>query len=111
MSELIRKSDAIETVEFYEGFYDPYPRVIYAVKDLEPVNQWTRCSERLPDDGVYLVYAPNYTGGSSSAKECHNGVMFSRIKNGKWSIEHGYHKRPGCVWAWMTIPKYEGKKR
>ena len=31
--------------------------------------------------------------------------MFSHIKNGKWSIEHGYHKRPGCVKAWMPLPE------
>lgn len=33
--------------------------------------------------------------------------MFSHIKNGKWSIEHGYHKRPGCVKAWMPISEYK----
>lgn len=69
------------------------------------------CNERLPEeDGCYLVYAPNYSGGSSSAKEIHDGVMFSNYKNGKWSIEVGYHKRPGCVEAWMPIPKYNSNK-
>ena len=62
-------------------------------------------TEHTPEDGIYLVYAPNYTGGSSSAKERHNGVMFSAFKNGKWSIEHGYYKRPGCVKAYMPLPE------
>ena len=67
--------------------------------------EWISCKDRLPEDGTYIVYAPDYTGGSSSAKEYHNGIMFSKIKNGKWSIEHGYHKRPNCVWAWMLLPE------
>ena len=68
--------------------------------------KWILCSERLPEeDGHYIVYAPSYRGGSSSGKEIHNGVMFSRFKNGKWSIEVGYHKRPNCVKAWMPLPK------
>lgn len=85
---------------------------INAIKNILPVypqlnikQDLTPCSKGLPDDGVYIVYAPNYTGGSSSAKECHNGIMFSHIKNGKWSIEHGYHKRPGCVKSWMPLPE------
>lgn len=77
--------------------------------DAEPC--WIPCSERLPEDGVYLVYAPDYQGGSSSSKEFHDGVMFAKRKNGKWSIEHGYYSRPNCVKAWMPLPKpYEVEK-
>ena len=57
------------------------------------------------EDGVYLVYAPSYRGGSSSSKENHKGIMFSKFKNGKWSIEHGYYNREGCVKAWMPLPE------
>ena len=72
--------------------------------------KWIPCSEQLPEeDGHYIVYAPSYRGGSSGGKEKHNGVMFSRFKNGKWSIEVGYHKRPGCVKAWMPIVPWEGE--
>lgn len=77
--------------------------------DVEPF--WIPCSERLPEDGVYLVYAPDYQGGSSSSKEWHDGVMFAKRKNGKWSVEHGYYSRPNCVKAWMPLPKpYEVKE-
>jgi hypothetical protein len=57
-------------------------------------------------DGTYLVYAPNYVGGSSSAKESHNGIMFSRFKNGKWSIEKtkSIEKKSGLVEKWAEIP-------
>ena len=57
-------------------------------KHEQTAQQWIPCSEPPEEDGVYIVYAPDYSGGSSSAKECHNGVMFSKYKNGKWSIEH-----------------------
>ena len=71
----------------------------------QPEQRWIPCSERLPEDGVYLVYAPDYSGGSSCAKEHHDGVMFSKCKKGKWSIEQGYYRRPGCVKAWMPLPE------
>ena len=78
--------------------------------DAEP--HWIPCCERLPEDGTYIVYAPEYRGGSSRSKEHHNGVMFASFKSGKWSIEHGYYSRPNCVIAWMPLPKpYEGEGR
>ena len=51
-----------------------------------------------------LVDAPTYTGGSSSSLDCIGGIMFSRFKHEKWSIESGYYKRPNCVTHWMPIP-------
>ena len=68
---------------------------------------WRRVEDELPDEvGSYLVYAPTYIGGSSSAKECKAGVMFARwLKGGHWSIEVGYYKRPGCVTHWMPLPE------
>ena len=83
---------------------------LMAENDLLRKKDFTPCSKKPPEeDGCYLVYAPNYSGGSSSSKEIHDGVMFSNYKNGKWSIEVGYHKRPGCVEAWMPIPKYKDR--
>lgn len=74
-------------------------------------SDWIPCSEPPKNEGTYLVYAPGYMGGSSSSKENHNGVMFSNYKNGKWSIEHGYYKRPNCVKAWRPLPEpYLGDK-
>ena len=71
--------------------------------DAEP--HWIPCSERLPaENGTYLVYAPEYRGGSSRGKEWHDGIMFAVFKAGKWSIEHCYYSRPNCVKAWMPLP-------
>ena len=68
-------------------------------------NEWVSVEERLPDtDGAYLVYAPTYTGGSSSSLDCIGGISFSRFKPEKRSIESGYYKRPNCVTHWMPIP-------
>ena len=72
--------------------------------EIEP--QWIPCGERLPaENGTYLVYAPDYRGGSSRGKEWHDGIMFAIFKAGKWSIEHGYYSRPNCVIAWMPLPE------
>lgn len=78
---------------------------IESTPSAEKVGKWIPVDERLPKkEGHYLVYAPYYSGGSSTGKENHDGVMFSKFKNGKWSIEHGYYKRPNCVQAWMPLP-------
>ena len=61
--------------------------------------------ENPPEKGWYLVYAPSYSGGSSSGLSCKDGVMFAKWNGKAWSIEVGYHKRPGCVKYWMPIPK------
>ena len=73
---------------------------------IDAESHWIPCSERLPEEnGTYLVYAPDYRGGSSRGKEWHDGIMFAIFKAGKWSIEHGYYSRPNCVIAWMPLPK------
>lgn len=72
--------------------------------------KWTRVEDSLPPtSGWYLVYAPTYSGGSSTAQPSHDGIMFSQFKifkngNCKWSIEVGYYSRPNCVKAWMPLP-------
>ena len=72
---------------------------------------WIPVTERLPEeDGWYQVYAPCYSGGSSSGLKNINGNMYSAFKKGKWSIEVGYHKRPGCVVAKMPLPDPPGEE-
>ena len=68
--------------------------------------KWISAKEQLPEeDGWYQVYAPYYSGGSSSGLKNVKSNMYSAFKHGKWSIEVGYHKRPGCVKAWMPLPE------
>lgn len=68
--------------------------------------KWISVKERLPaQNGWYIVFAPSYSGGSSSGLKNIAGIMFSNFKGGKWSIEHGYYERPGCVLAWMPLPE------
>lgn len=89
----------------YAELYERVKEIRQYVSDVQK-SEWELCCNGLPnEEGHYLVYAPNYSGGSSGGKESHDGVMFSRFKNEKWSIEHGYHKRPNCVKAWMPLPK------
>ena len=94
--------------EKHSGAVDMLREVEREVKKaplITPPNEWVSVDERLPDtDGAYLVYAPTYTGGSSSSLDCIGGIMFSRFKHEKWSIESGYYKRPNCVTHWMPIP-------
>lgn len=83
---------------------DKMDRAADAIEELQKP-RWISVKERLPEaDGWYQVYAPYYSGGSSSGLKNINGNMYSGFKNGKWSIEVGYHKRPGCVKAWMPLP-------
>ena len=73
---------------------------------------WISVKDRPPKEkGWYEVYAPSYTGGSSSGLDNHSGVMFAKWSGKTWSIEVGYHKRPGCVTHWMPItePPKEGE--
>lgn len=97
LKEEIRENDLFGGMN-YEWYIDHAPTI-------DTASPWHRVEDGLPDKvGSYLVYAPTYTGGSSSAKECKAGVMFARwLKGGHWSIEVGYYKRPGCVTHWMPI--------
>lgn len=82
--------EVIQNHDFLESLIDP---------------GWIPVTEPPKGDGWYQVYAPGYSGGSSSGLKNINGNMYSAFKRGKWSIEIGYHKRPGCVKAWMPLPK------
>ena len=74
--------------------------------DAPTVNGWISVKDRLPEEkGWYMVYAPSYSGGSSGGLAYHNGVMFSKWSGKSWSVEVGYHERPGCVKAWMPLPE------
>lgn len=105
-----------ENAEGNEGWYGDTWQFMQDVENAPTIDaapRWIPCEERLPEEeGFYIVYAPGYFGGSSGGKEIHNGVMFSRWKNAKWSVEHGYHKRPNCVRAWLPLPEpYVGEKK
>ena len=108
IEELIDNAD-LYTKELHDLMYRA-AETIELLSEKARGQEWIPCSERLPEeDGHYIVYAPSYSGGSSSGKEIHNGVMFSRFKSGKWSIEVGYHKRPNCVKAWIPIEPWKGE--
>jgi hypothetical protein len=72
---------------------------------VEQLPRWIPVTEPPKKDGWYQVYAPGYSGGSSSGLKNINGIMYSAFKHGKWSVEVGYYKRPGCVKAWMPLPE------
>lgn len=98
-------TDAVRQSKTASWLLDQVLHDIQAMPTLTPPNEWVSVEDRLPDtDGAYLVYAPTYTGGSSSSLDCIGGIMFSRFKHEKWSIESGYYKRPNCVTHWMPIP-------
>lgn len=76
------------------------------IDDAPTVSGWVSVKDRTPEEkGWYMVYAPGYSGGSSSGLDSHNGVMFAKWSGKTWSIEVGYHKRPGCVRQWMPLPE------
>lgn len=108
-SEVLQQAaDAIEELQKIVEQYKVYLQD--AIKELHEAHkkeaEWIPVWERLPEkDGWYQVYAPGYSGGSSSGLKNIRGNMYSAFKNGKWSIEVGYHKRPGCVKAWMPLPE------
>lgn len=86
-------------------------RAEYKIVKANPVkptmdNTWIPVSERPPvEKRWHLVYAPYYSGGSSSGLCNINGVMFAKWNGKHWSIEVGYHKRPGCVTHWQPLPE------
>lgn len=94
-------------LDYTVGVREACTKILQKIESMPVKEWWTSVSEKLPEDGVYLVYAPDYKGGSSTAKEWNDGVMFSKCRKGKWSIEHGYYTRPNCVKAWMPIPTFK----
>ena len=105
MSDLIDREAVREFIKSYRHSTDVAFDMEKHLDEIPTASPWHRVEEEMPDEvGSYLVYAPTYIGGSSSAKECKAGVMFARwLKGGHWSIEVGYYKRPGCVTHWMPI--------
>lgn len=91
--------------EYTEGQHAQYLLDLAAIKAAPTVHQWRSVATFGPptENGWYLVYAPDYIGGSSGHKECINGYMFAKWNGKSWSIERCYYNRPGCVKAWMPI--------
>lgn len=55
-SDLIRKSRTLELLKYYERQYDGIGRAIRAFEQMETVDRWIPCSERLPkQEGMYLI--------------------------------------------------------
>lgn len=102
-----RLADAIEELskraEEWEALHDLWKAGCEGLQERVPC--WIPVTEPPKEDGWYQVYAPGYSSGSSSGLKNINGNMYSAFKHGKWSIEVGYHKRPGCVKAWMPLPE------
>ena len=101
-------ADAIEVLKLSVECWQDARNIEYHLRLLAEarVPRWISVEEQLPaKDGWYQVYAPGYSGGSSSGLKNIKGNMYSAFKNGKWSIETGYHKRPGCVKAWQPLPE------
>ena len=98
--------EAADAIEELTAIAESYKRSMEAWADEAAIAQsrWIPVTEPPKEDGWYQVYAPGYSGGSSSGLKNINGNMYSAFKHGKWSIEVGYHKRPGCVKAWMPLP-------
>ena len=88
------------------GLHDQYLYDLTAVEAAPTAGGWISVKDRLPEtQDWYLVFAPTYSGGSSTSREHHRGVMFAKWSGKSWSIERCYYNRPDCVKAWMPIPK------
>lgn len=99
-----RCSDKVLPRDYCAG-WNGVAGIVERAPTFQPEPGWISVKDRLPEEkGTYLVYAPTYSGGSSSGLDNVRGVMFARWKN-HWSIEVGYHKRPGCVTHWMPLPQ------
>lgn len=89
----------LELIEMYDF-------VISMIETLSGRSQWISVKDRLPRrPDWYLVYVPDYHGGSSRQKEQHKGVMFAKWNGKSWGIEKCYYDRPNIVIAWREIPE------
>lgn len=109
--DLITRAEAVKAaldwnVRPHEDVFDAIKSAIAVRMHAVPKAEgWVSVKDRLPEEkGWHMVYAPGYSGGSSSGLDSHSGVMFAKWSGKTWSIEVGYHKRPGCVRQWMPIP-------
>lgn len=93
--------------DYMFGQHDQYLVDLTTVEAMPTVHLWRSMVTYGPPNAVgwYWVYAPSYTGGSSTSREHHNGIMFSKWTGKGWSIERYYYNRPGCVVAWMPLPE------
>ena len=100
MNDLIKRSDAIKEImdlpnceNGYSGTYDKQT-IIVAIEDVPTVNQWIKCSDRLPQEaGEYLIAVEMMDGSYEADMDIFNGK--------KWR----YAKRRDVI-AWMPLPQY-----
>lgn len=91
------------------GLRDQYLLDLAAIKAAPTLYQWRSMATFGPptENGWYLVYAPDYLGGSR--KEHINGHLFAQWDGKTWSVERCVYQKKGCVKAWMPMlpPKEE----
>ncbi len=99
MKELISKEAAIKTVFSMCRRWDTDDpndlklMLLSAFQDLPPVRQWIPCSERLPEDGLYIVTTSN-------------GQVQVHVFNRNGNSEEYWMR---CNKAWMPLPEpYKG---
>jgi hypothetical protein len=99
-SDLIRKSRTLELLKYYERQYDGIGRAIRAFEQMETVDRWIPCSERMPkEDGNYLI-----SGVWGSGKEAVGDCDFS-VNDGYFRTAWNFD-----VLAWMPLPSpWEGE--
>lgn len=110
MSDLINREDAIEAVNETIAQYIPYLtretigiplEVALAIKRLPSANQWIKCSDRLPFDGLRVVMLLD------NAWEL---VGWYDLVDKEW------FELPSCmpteyeVIAWLPLPQYESEE-
>ena len=103
-------SDRLLSDKMKSKYYHlPNGDVAIPIVDIEhapTVGGWISVKDRMPEtQDWYLVFAPTYSGGSSTSREHHRGVMFAKWSGKSWSIERCYYNRPDCVKAWMPLPE------
>ena len=93
---------------------NPYIVKCDDLPSVEPVDRWIPVSERLPEDGTYLVTLERFYDGSeprinmrSFAKDLNkvNKLYFPKHKCGwyDYDSEYGYWEDTGVI-AWMPLP-------
>lgn len=73
------------------------------------MSEWISVLDRLSDRADwYEVFAPEYSGGSSSSKEKVKNCLFSKWNGSAWSIEKGYYTRKNIVRFWREFDAPKG---
>lgn len=95
MNDLINRQDAIERIERDAYRHTYLDQIIDVIKEVPSAPHWIPCSERLPEDGFYLV-----------TNKWHHIDLLNYQQNRGW--RHGNMQdtegRPSVI-AWMPLPE------